>query len=348
MKAKNSAVALFATASLALTAACGGGGGGETAVPVVTSGNLDELVAAAKKEGSLTYYSSIAQDQIDVLTQAFTKKYGIKVEVLRLNSGELVQRYSAEAQGGSVRADALEYASPEVFNGEPQWFTALNENEIPALADWPDNAKQPRSLVTSLFPYSVTYNTDLVPKPPTTWSQLAGSEWKGRISLVDPRTSPSYIGWADAVEKEFGPEYLSKLGALQPELAQSATPGAQQVAAGAFAVNFPSMPVHPLPLKASGAPVDYQIISDPPIKLAINMGISAQAPHPNAARLFASWRLTQEGQVAACSKGSVSSPISLNNEIEGCLPLESDWRLIEYGLGDARTNELLDLLGISG
>ena len=56
------------------------------------------LVEGAKKEGELMFYSSIPVEDIAVLTQAFDKKYGVKVKVWRSDSEGILQRVVNETK----------------------------------------------------------------------------------------------------------------------------------------------------------------------------------------------------------------------------------------------------------
>src|ERR1051325_9926348 len=58
------------------------------------------LLAAAKKEGTLTFYTSMQTPESGPLSAAFEKKYGIKINLWRATSDQVVQRAVAEARGG--------------------------------------------------------------------------------------------------------------------------------------------------------------------------------------------------------------------------------------------------------
>lgn len=86
----------------------------------------------------------------------------------------------------------------------------------------------------------------------------------------------------------------------QPVFQPSGGPGAQQLAAGAFALSVPNAAVLVQPLKAKGAPIDMAIPDDPYIYSELRAGIASNAPHPNAARLFVDFRASKEGQQLVC------------------------------------------------
>src|SRR5437016_11110052 len=67
-----------------------------------------KILEGAKKEGTLTIYSSATVEDMTTLTTAFTKKYGIKTQVWRASSENIIQRASTEARGGRFDVDVFE------------------------------------------------------------------------------------------------------------------------------------------------------------------------------------------------------------------------------------------------
>ena len=72
------------------------------------------LIAKARAEGTLTLYTSIATSESAPLAQAFEAKYGVKVQLWRALSENVVQRALTEARGGRRGMDAVEPIAPEV------------------------------------------------------------------------------------------------------------------------------------------------------------------------------------------------------------------------------------------
>src|SRR5665213_4629415 len=67
------------------------------------------LIDAAKKEGRLTWYTGLILNQLGrPIADAFEKKYGIKVNITRADSGEIALRLHNEAQAGKVQADVFD------------------------------------------------------------------------------------------------------------------------------------------------------------------------------------------------------------------------------------------------
>ena len=67
------------------------------------------LIDAAKKEGSVTWYTTQIVNQFVLpAAQAFQKKYGITVNYIRANASEVALRVSNEAKAGKVLADVVD------------------------------------------------------------------------------------------------------------------------------------------------------------------------------------------------------------------------------------------------
>src|SRR5438046_10476085 len=70
-----------------------------------------ELIAAAKKEGRLVYYTAnFAEVEQDVI-KAFNKRFPeIKVEMVRAPGGQLITRVRTEAAAGKLIADIVDHS----------------------------------------------------------------------------------------------------------------------------------------------------------------------------------------------------------------------------------------------
>jgi len=309
--------------------------------------SLDELIAAAKAEGQLVVYSSQAENQTEAILKAFGEQYGITATFLRLTTTPLVQRFATELQSGAPEADVLSISSPTPYDENPDWFLEISEENIPAVAGWPARWVEERHLIWTTENMVAVYNSEVVDGEdvPETWQDLIDGKWLGQVVFTDPRGSENYLGWLDAMERAHGMEFLEALRNLEYTLTQSGASGAQMVAAGAQAVNFPSFPSFIIPLESAGAPVVAKPIVDPLVVSPRSLGISANAPHPNAARLFVHWLLSEEGMRATCAV----APTPLAGDPEGkfgCNPA-ADPDPIHFGIPQDRIEALLGAVGLS-
>src|SRR4029077_6596734 len=70
------------------------------------------LIEGVRREGALTLYSNAPTDDNAALVGAFTKKYGIKVNLWRASSEEIRQRVLAEAKARRFDVDFILNNSP--------------------------------------------------------------------------------------------------------------------------------------------------------------------------------------------------------------------------------------------
>ena len=94
--------------------------------------NLD----SARKEGKVMIYSSIALEDINILTRAFEKRYpGIPVQSYRAGKIKLAQRMVTEARAGKHQFDVL--LSSAFTTLEMKLQKLLAKYESPARAERP-------------------------------------------------------------------------------------------------------------------------------------------------------------------------------------------------------------------
>src|SRR3970282_2511949 len=72
------------------------------------------VLAGAKKEKQVVVYASLNLKDSVPITQAFEKKYGVKVELWRSSSEKVLQRALTEARAGRFAVDAFELNGPEL------------------------------------------------------------------------------------------------------------------------------------------------------------------------------------------------------------------------------------------
>src|SRR5947207_78182 len=74
----------------------------------------ERSLAAARKEGSLTLYTSFAEKDLPPLLGAFEKRTGVKVRLWRSASEKVLQRTLAEASARRYEVDAVHTSALEM------------------------------------------------------------------------------------------------------------------------------------------------------------------------------------------------------------------------------------------
>ena len=224
-------VACCATGALAQTA-------GAPDIYTYRGADRDQrLLEKARGEGTLRSTRRWRRPKSAPLAQAFEKKYGIKVQLWRALSENVLQRALTEARGGRRAMDVVETNAPEVEALAREQVVA--EFFSPHLADLPAWAKPPhRRWASDRANLWVTgYNTGKVKREelPATLEGFADPKWKGRIALEATDAigcTASSVTWA----KSEGIDFFRKLAALKPEMRKGHVLVAQLVAAGELPV----------------------------------------------------------------------------------------------------------------
>jgi iron(III) transport system substrate-binding protein len=321
-------------------------GGGSVAPTTQASGDdaPAALVEAAKEEGEVSWYNGQSPEKAQQVIDGFEEKYGIKVEALRLAGSQLTQRYLADVQAGDV-PDAISTAVPAFFeegagNG---LFMKVTPDNVPAAADYPADAIvfDKSAALTGITPWQVIVNTDVTEEAPKTWEDVLKPEFADQIVFPDPRIIPTVLGMTQVWYDELGPDFLERFGAQNPTVVESAVPGIQSVAAGEKKILVATEPAVSQPLIDEGAPLENVLIT--PINgTEMFMGISKDAPHPNAARLLMSYVLSAEGQTLANSPDRVSPKEDVPNTAE----LPDGYIDVDLKKADGNKEEIFQLLGL--
>lgn len=269
-----------------------------------------ELVEAAKAEGELVFYSANPVPGTEHLARAFEEKYGIVVQPLALPAGTLLQRFSSELEAGSFNADIILGATFDkavTSDFVPKgWMIPIEDAGIPALEDgsYPEEFLNESTATVAYNPWIMAYNTDLVTgEAPTSFEALGDPKYKDLVCIPNPEVALAYIEVWDRMRAEYGEEFLKRVAANNPKVYESAAAASSALAAGECAVAAPTSgpAVAVLPERAPVKAFIPQVTTGTQMELGfIN---PEKIAHPNAAKLFAHYVLTPEGNEQQATVG---------------------------------------------
>jgi iron(III) transport system substrate-binding protein len=245
------------------------------------------LAAGAKKEGTLTLYTSIPEQDMAVLAADFDKRYSVKLRLWRASSVKVLARAAAEARANRWDFDAVAIAAPEMEAMHRERL--LQEVRSSRHADLaPEAMPAHRAWVPQFLNVFVqAYNTTKVARDelPRSYADLADPRWKGRLG-VEASDGEWYCGVLRQLGEEEGAKVFRDLVAIAGWSVRSGhTLLANLVASGEVPLALTVYSYRIEQLKRSGAPVEWFGI-DPVIGRANGAGVSRRPPHPHAALLF--------------------------------------------------------------
>lgn len=261
------------------------------------------LVEAARKEGTVVWYSTLIVNQIvRPMSEAFERKYpGIKVQYSRATSSDVALKIRNEARARRVQADLFD-GSNTVFLLEDASLVA--DYRPKEAAAWPEVLRDKNGHWTALnlFYWTAAVNTNVV-KPedvPKTYEDLLNPRWKGQIAWtydLTPGGPPGFIyNVLTTMGQEKGMAYLRAFSKQEPVV----IPAAQRVVldkvvSGEYPLAVMILNYHATISIGQGAPVKW-LKMEPLLQSMSLVSIVKDAPHLAAARLFTEFMLSDEGQ----------------------------------------------------
>jgi iron(III) transport system substrate-binding protein len=255
------------------------------------------LLAGARKEGFLMFYTSLNEQNMALLVSGFEKKYGIKVRTWRSGADKVLQRMVTEAGAGRFDVDAVHPGSGELeaLHREKLLLPVISPHHknlfaaaLPAHREWAP---------TFLSVWVQGYNTNAIKKEdlPKTYQDLLDHKWKGKLGIEAANDD-----WFGKTVTEMGEQKGLKLfrdivaaNGISARKGHSLLNNLVVSGEVPFAITiYNYMPEYS---KKQGAPIDW-IALDPVVARANGIGIARKAPHPHAALLFYDFLISDEGQ----------------------------------------------------
>lgn len=293
-------------------------------VPEGYPAEYQQVIDAAKTEGSVAIYAPIDAAVMSKFTQAFNALYPeVAVEYTDLNTNVMYNRFISEVAGGAASADvmwssALDLQGQLVADGYALPYATPEAGDLPKWAVWSEGAYG-----TSYEPFVFVYNknrlkTEQLPKGHADLLATIKSNvdaYTGKTVSYNPETSglAFYSISSDARNNPNFNEIPQALGMVKSRFSTSAGEMVEMVGSGevAFAYNVPaSYPNRALSNPDIGViyPDDYIVVLS---RIAI---INAKAPHPNAAKLFLDFLLSENGQGIVAESGLYSLRSDLDSQ----------------------------------
>src|SRR3569833_3032082 len=213
-----------------------------------------ELIAAAKAEGKLVYYTANFAEVEQQVIKAFNKRFPeIMGEMVRAPGGQLITRVKTEAAAGKLIADVIDHSDRALMLPLADLF---QDYAPPNAADYnPDAQISPKLWPRATLVWSIAYNTELVKNPPKSWMDLTKPEYDkltGQVIGPSGGTTWTRIMFERQV---LGEDYWAKQAATKPKLFPSNAPLCDAVIRGEVAMG-PILMSIVYGKKKDGAPID--------------------------------------------------------------------------------------------
>jgi iron(III) transport system substrate-binding protein len=268
----------------------------------------DPRLEAAKKEGKVVWYTSLALPSAEKVAKLFEAAYpGVKVEVHRTGSERILSRVMQELQANIKNADV-------VHTSDAGHFVLLKNKNLlmkytpPGVDAFPAGFKDRDGFYYGLRATVsvIAYNTRAVSaaEAPRSWKDLLDPKWKGKMVTAHPGYSGVIATHVLALVNQYGWDYFKQLAQNRLMLVQSAVDPSGVVASGERAVAVDGGEYTFYQTRKKGNPLEIVYPKEGVPLIVSPTAITSFAPHPNAAKLFTDFSFGREiQQVMADSEG---------------------------------------------
>ncbi|MGZ8489721.1 MAG: ABC transporter substrate-binding protein [Candidatus Binatia bacterium] len=280
----------------------------------------DDVLRAAEKEGEVTVYATNSVGDLQVIWDAFKKKFPkIKLNSVGISTtAEIVTKVMAERRASQFLVDVVLGAPGATYNSLHRGKAldplapALILPEVTDLSKWwkgkhryvDPEGQYVFVYQSSLYGPPVYHQTKLVSLDSlrSVWD-LLDPKWKGKIIGLWPRAN--YVSTALLFmyhHPQIGPKFLERFygGEMDITYFSDFRQGTDWLAAGKYPVCFLCRLRR---AQEQGLPVaeisPYHFKEAPGIGSNNGaIGLMNSQPHPSAAKVFINWYLSREGQIA--------------------------------------------------
>jgi iron(III) transport system substrate-binding protein len=267
----------------------------------------DPRIEQARKEGEVVWYTAMNIPDTEALRKPFVERYPfLTLTVLRATGEKVRTRILTEARANRFVWDLVSFnlLDMDALNREGLLASYVSPE---TRTGFPPGAVDPAGRWAAIYvrQYIIGYNTRQVKagEAPRSWADLLSPQWAGKLALDE-----SDVEWFAAMLDYWGRDkatgYMRALSRQKPQQRRGHSLLTRLLVAG----DFPLALVHAAEIekeKQEGAPVEWVRTLDPVVTSPSQVGISAKAPHPAAARLLVDFLLSGEGQALIQSRGRV-------------------------------------------
>jgi len=254
------------------------------------------LLDKAKGEGKASFYANITA--VEPIMKAFAADTGVKGEYTRISTAKFVATAITEFEAGKFMADVVQAPLPILELLKEKGILARYRS--PAADGYPQWTKKDDYIQLFGVEYiALIYNKELAKKAdvPRRYEDLTDPKWKDKIVMPNPANHATTIGWLIGLKEHvFKSEaewmkFVKGLAANRPMFVASLGPTPAPIESGEKLIGI-SMPKYII--TKAPAPLDWARVSQPMLGTPRAIAVASKAPHPNAARLFVDYWLSEK------------------------------------------------------
>jgi iron(III) transport system substrate-binding protein len=254
-------------------------------------------MAAAKKEGAVTWYTSTPVGTAQKIASMFQTETGIKVELFRSGGSAVLRRFLQEIDARRVVADVMTIS-------DPAGVSALIKRDL-LVPFRPRNFEKIRDEVKDPKGYHIAQRVNLaaiivrsdknVPVPKN-WTDLTDPKYKGMLVMPDPSYTAIQLMVVGTLSQKYGWEFYQKLRANEIMIVQSHQQVSETLTRGERLIAAEGADQYSWSDRKAGHKVQTVWPADGAFAIAAPTSIIKGSPHPNAAKALAEFMISDSVQ----------------------------------------------------
>lgn len=309
---------------------------------------LDELIAGAKKEGKLVWYSSNGPMFVEALIEGFREVYPfIEVSYIRAGGPAIAQRFLAEKSRNIEVCDVFESGAQEFY---PDFRKRGFFGRIDNLPEWHSVKKIAQGVGgyyvhAAYWAHMMVWNRKVYKDeevPADLW-EFTKPKWKGKATTGDPAIAGFALNWysfasglrakhplSKAKPAGLGLEWMVAMRENDLLLAGQSGNVMESLISGQRPVLLQQLDYEIWYAVKRGANLGYKVPIQGTMAQFHNFAVNKESKHPYAARLLINWFLSKEGQIENMKRsGGNTTHKDLDPSVvhKGRVPLEECWLL---------------------
>lgn len=330
---KGISISVATSMLLLCCSACGGSSNGGD-----TSSAEGDTQKDSGGSNQITVYASLPDYELPTYFNAFEQDTGIKVNYVRLSSGEMLSRIGAEKE--SPNASIIYGGGNDIyFSADEQGL--LEPYLSPELENIPDEfieesgAYSPTSYGFLAFVCNEEWFEKNNMELPTSWEDLLKPEYKGQLSISHPSTAGTgYAILASIMQlygEEEGWEYMKALNENVRQYTRAGAAPCADVGLGEAAVGI-AYAHDALSVASEGYPMVLSYPKEGTQREVTGVAIvkNGIAGEEENARTLIDWLLSKRGQELYIDSKSFRSPVNVTAEVTEGLPNIDEITFIKY------------------
>jgi iron(III) transport system substrate-binding protein len=249
-------------------------------------------LAAAKKEGNVTWYTSTPVATAQKIATMFQEQTGIKVELFRSGGSAVLRRFLQEIDARRVVADVLTVSDPAAAGAmiKRDLFVPFRPKNFDKVRD---EVKDPKGLhiAQRLNVVGMVARTDKNVAMPKNWTDLTDPKYKGQLVMADPSYTAIQLMIVGTLSRKYGWEFYQKLRANDIMIVQGHQQVSETLTRGERLLAAEGADQYAWTDRKAGHKVQTVFPADGTFVISSPTAVIKGSPHPNAARAFAEFMI---------------------------------------------------------